>query len=372
LSGKVERENERPRGWTTDAERQGPWVEVDLGAVQRNARRYGSRVGVRLLPMVKANGYGLGAVPVARALEALGPWGFGVATLAEAAALRAAGVTRPVVTFLPLVPDDLDRYAALDVRPTIGDPAALAAWIAAGPRPFHLAIDTGMGRSGVRWHDREAMVRVRALLADAPGYEGACTHFHSADSAIEAVEQQWIRFQEALAALGGRPPLVHAANSAGGAWGARYAGSLARPGIVLYGGRAGSLEPEPVARLEARVVAVRPIRRGDPVSYGATFRAPIDGEVVTLGVGYADGLPRSLSGVGRVRLAGEVHPIAGRVTMDMTMAVLPAGRVRPGDRAELFGPGLAIDDQAEAAGTIAYELLAGLGPRVQRHYRGAT
>ena len=167
-------------------------------------------------------------------------------------------------------------------------------------------------------------------------------------------------------------PLVHAANSAGGAWGDRYAGSLARPGIVLYGGRAGSLEPEPVARLEARVLAVRPIRRGDPVSYGATFRAPRDGEVVTLGVGYADGLPRSLGGAGRVRLAGDLHPIAGRVTMDMTMTVLPPGRARVGDRAELFGPGLSIDEQADAAGTIAYELLAGLGRRVQRHYRGTS
>lgn len=356
----------------TNAECQGPWVEVDLGAVQRNARAYGRRVEVRLLPMVKADGYGLGAVPVARALEPLRPWGFGVATLAEAQALREAGITRPIVTFVPLVPDDAERYAALEVRPTIGDPASLAVWVGRGTRPFHLVVDTGMGRSGIRWHDGAGLERTRELLAGAAGYEGACTHFHSADGAMEVVEQQWTRFHQVLGALGGWPPLVHAANSAAATWGERYAGTLARPGICLYGGRAGGLDPAPVARLEARVVAVRPIRAGDPVSYGATFRAPRDGEVATLGIGYADGVPRSLGGSGRVWLGGAAHPIAGRVTMDMTMTVVPAGTARVGDRAELFGPHLAIDDQAHAAGTIAYELLTRLGPRVRRHYRGAA
>jgi alanine racemase len=351
---------------------QGPWVEVDLGALQRNARDYASRVGVRLMPMVKADGYGLGAVAVARALEPLGPWGFGVVALAEARALRAAGVTRPIVAFWPFAPADLDDCLALGVRPAIADPEGLACWLAAGDHPFHLSIDTGMGRAGLRWHEAGALERVRALLARAVGYEGAFTHFHSADESAEATELQWTRLHACLAALGGAPPLVHAANSAAGQWGGRYGGNLARPGIFLYGGRAGALVPEPVARLAARVATVRPIRAGDTVSYGATFRADADGEVVTLAVGYADGLPRSLGNRGRVALAGQWFPIAGRVTMDMTMVVTPAGTTRVGERAVLFGPELPIDEQAGAAGTIAYELLTALGPRVSRLYRGTA
>lgn len=353
-------------------EQQGPWAEIDLGAVQRNARAYGAQVGVRLLPMVKANAYGLGAVPVVRALEALGPWGFGVAALSEARQLRAAGVVRPIVAFIPFVPADLEACLALDVRPAIGDAEALDAWIRRSNRPFHLAIDTGMGRGGVAWHDEAGLERIRALLAGAAGYEGAFTHFHSADVSSEATELQWTRFHAILAALGGAPPLVHGANSAAAQWGSRYAGTLARPGIYLYGGRAGGLEPEPVVRLSARVVAVRPIRAGDTVSYGATFRAPDDGEVVILAIGYADGLPRALGNRGAVRLGGTEARIAGRVTMDMTMTVVPRGTARVGQRAVLYGPELSIDAQAEAAGTIAYELLTSLGSRVIRHYRGAA
>lgn len=347
----------------------GPWAEVDLGAVQRNARSYAAEVGVRLLPMVKANGYGLGAVPVARALEALGPWGFGVAALAEARELRQAGITRPIIAFIPFVPGDLERVLNLDVRPAIGDVEALECWIDRSGRPFHLAIDTGMGRSGLRWHDGPALDRARELLAHAPGYEGAFTHFHSADQSSEATELQWTRFHGVLARLGGTPPLVHAANSAAGQWGTRYAGTLARPGIFLYGGQAGALHPEPVVRLSARVAAVRPIRAGDTVSYGATFRATADGEVVTLAIGYADGVPRSLGNRGTVLLDGTGFPIAGRITMDMTMTVTPRGTARVGQRAVLYGPELPIDRQAEAAGTIAYELLTSLGSRVVRHYR---
>lgn len=338
--------------------------------MQRNARRYGEIVGVRLLPMIKADGYGLGALPVARALSALGPWGFGVATLDEARALRSGGVTRRLIAFLPFVPADRDGYLAADLSPTIADPVALRAWIEGSDRPFHLAVETGMSRGGIAWHDAAALEATAALLARAPGYEGAFTHFHSADQSAEATELQWTRFHEVLARLGGPPPLVHAANSAAAQWGSRYAGTLARPGIFLYGGAAGALVPEPVATLRARVVAVGPIRAGDTVSYGATFRASADGEVVVLGIGYADGVPRSLSDRGRVWLRGSTFPIAGRVTMDMTMTVVPRGAATVGEHAVIYGRELSLDGQAEAAGTIAYELLTSLGPRVVRRYLG--
>jgi alanine racemase len=264
----------------------------------------------------------------------------------------------------------LTEYVELDVRPALSDLAGLERWVGETDRPFHLAIETGMLRGGLGWHDTAGLARARSLLAEAGGYEGAFTHFHSADGPAEATELQWTRFHGALARLGGAPPLVHAANSAAAQFGERYAGTLARPGIFLYGGRAGSLVPEPVARLSARVVAVQAVRRGDTVSYGATYRVAADGEVVTLGIGYADGVHRTLSNRGQVWIEGRRYPIAGRVTMDMTMTVTPPGTAWVGGRAIVYGPELPIDEQAEAAGTIPYELLTSLGSRVVRRYRG--
>jgi len=349
---------------------QGPWLEVNLDALQRNAREYARRVGVPVLPMVKANGYGLGAATVARALEPLGPWGFGVATVAEAAQLRAAGIERPIVVFLPYQSDALERHLALDARPAIGGLEELELWRGWGDRPFHLAIDTGMARGGIPWHDRDLLTAIGPRLG--AGFEGAFTHFHSADIDETATAQQWDRFEEALGALGRRPPIVHAANSAAGRWGSRYAGTMARPGIFLYGGSAGPLRPEPVARFEARVQAVTPIRAGDTVSYGASYRTPVAGEVATLAAGYADGVLRSLSNAGLVGLGDRLVPIAGRVTMDMTMVVVPRGTVRVGDRATFFGGSNGLDAQAARAGTISYELLTSVGPRVIRRYHGGS
>ncbi len=158
------------------------WVDVDLRALVANARTLVGLTGTRLLPMVKANGYGLGAVAVARALESLDPWGYGVASVEEGAALRAAGIARPVLVVSPLLPDAIDAHLAHDLRPTIGDLPALAAWCRRGARPFHVEIDTGMSRAGLRWDDAPALVAAAALLREAEGWEGLFTHFHSADT----------------------------------------------------------------------------------------------------------------------------------------------------------------------------------------------
>ncbi|MBL8984893.1 MAG: alanine racemase [Gemmatimonadetes bacterium] len=350
--------------------RLGPWLDVDLGALVRNARAYARAVGVPLLPMVKANGYGLGAVPVALALDEVNPWGFGVATLTEAETLRRAGIDRPIIAFIPMRPEQVDECLAVDARPVLGSIAALEAWTSRTDRPFHVEIDTGMGRSGFRWHDADALGALRARLPALPGWEGIFTHFSSSDTSAEVTATQWTRFESVLGELPRRPALVHAANSAAGQWGPRYAGNLARPGIFLYGGRAGQLTPEPVAWLQAVVHAVRPIRRGDPVSYGETWRAPEDGEVITLGIGYADGVLRSLSNRGLIGLGVEAFRISGRVTMDMVMVVTPPGRARVGDVATVFGGPIGLDDQADRAETISYELLTAVGHRVARRYGG--
>jgi alanine racemase len=354
------------------------WVDVDLGALVANARTLSALTGSRLLPMVKANGYGLGAIAVARALEPLEPWGYGVASVEEGAALRDAGIGRPVVVLSPLPAGAIDAHLAHDLRPTIGDLFALEAWCARSARPFHVEIDTGMARAGFRWDDSPALVAAAALLHEAPGWEGVFTHFHSVDTDPVSATTQWSRFQGVLSALPRRPPLVHAANSAGALRGRAFAGDLIRPGIFLYGGDAGGLSPAPVATLRTRVSAVRRVAAGETVSYGATWRAARPTTIATLAVGYADGFLRAARDGSAgppprlIELNGTLAPVVGRVTMDMTM--IDAGDARPelGDVAVVFGGRVSLDQQAAAAGTIAYELLTTLGARVPRRYGGES
>ncbi len=349
------------------------WVDVDLGALVANARTVATVSGSRLLPMVKANGYGLGAVEVARALESVDPWGFGVASVAEAAALRAAGITRPILLVTPLVSPWIDDCLELGLRPAIGDVPALDAWMGRSRRPFHLEIDTGMSRAGVRWDDHGSLERLRTLLDHNESWEGVFTHFLAAESDAATTGRQWNRFQEVLRGLPSRPALVHAANSAAALQGKSFAGDLVRPGIFLYGGAAGAQPPIPVAALRGTVVAVRSIAAGDTVGYGGTWRAERPTRIVTVSIGYADGLPRSAPQDTQRRFRREIElngilaPLVGPVTMDMCMAAV-THETSIGDVATVFGGLIPLDRQAEAAGTISYELLTRLGPRVARRY----
>jgi alanine racemase len=346
------------------------WVDVDLTALTANARTVAAISGGRLLPMVKANGYGLGAVAVARALEPLAPWGYGVATVDEGAELRRAGISRPILLCTPLLPDWIGHCLEFDLRPAIGDLAALEAWIGRTTRPFHIEIDTGMSRSGFRHDDPALREAAGQRLQRAEGWEGAFTHFHSPESDPAATELQWARFQEVLSALPRRPGLVHAANSAAALSGTRYTTDLVRPGIFLYGGSTGGPAPAPVAAFRARVVGLRRLRQGDTVSYGATWHADTPVRVATIAAGYADGLPRAAGRPRAVELAGRVVPVVGRIAMDMSMVAIDDDhRVSLGDTATIWGGAVSLDLQAEWTGTIAYELLTALGPRVPRRYR---
>ena len=348
------------------------WVEVDLCAIVANARRVAQVSASRLMPMVKANAYGLGAVPVARALAAADPWGFGVATIDEGRELRRGGVTLPIVVFTPLLPAWVPAMAAAELTPVIGTVEALDAWtsLRRGLR-FHIGLDTGMNRAGASVTDPELLLALRDRIGNATGYEGACTHFHSADVDAESVDRQWRAFQQAIDALGPRPPLVHAANSAAALLGPQYGGDLVRPGIYLYGGRAGTggADPAPAATFQASVVSVRTIPAGESVSYAAIWRASGTARIATVAAGYADGLPLEFATAGRMAVRGQVAPVRGRVTMDMTMLEVPADVV-PGDVATIFGGPLPLDQQAERAGTISYHLLTSMGRRVERRYEG--
>ncbi len=344
------------------------WLDVDLDAVVRNARSYQKRTGVPFMPMVKADGYGLGAVAIARALTELEPWGFGVATIDEARELHVNRLLRPVLVCSPLVPDLAQGTAAVAARPNIVDLAALRAWLSLGELPFHVEIDTGMGRSGFRWDDAPQLLEARNLLATATGWEGVFTHFHSAERDEAATAEQWRRLQGTITALGRRPLLVHAANSAAGAAGPAYAADLTRPGIHLYGGRVPGLDAVPVVSVCARVVAIRRLPAGATVSYDATWRTPGPTTIATLAIGYGDGIPRRLSNRGAVELLGQRLPIVGQVTMDHVMVDAGDLPVAVGDVATMIGGLVSLDEQATLAGTISYELLTGLGPRLPRRY----
>lgn len=349
------------------------WVDVDLGAIVVNARRVARVSGSRLLPMVKANAYGLGAIPVARALAAAEPWGFGVATVDEGRELRDAGIELPIVVFTPLLPAWAPAMAAAGLTPVIGTVEAFDAWtlLRLGLR-FHIGLDTGMNRAGASVADPELLLALRERLSGANGYEGVCTHFHSADTDAASVDRQWWAFQQAVDAVGPRPPLVHAANSAAALMGPQYGADLVRPGIYLYGGRAGAggADPVPVATFQAAVVSVRTVAPGDSVSYAAAWRATRPARIATVAAGYADGLPLEYATAGRMEVRGHVVPVRGRVTMDMTMLEVPDDVV-PGDTATIFGGSLPLDDQAERANTISYHLLTSMGRRVERRYPGA-
>jgi alanine racemase len=348
------------------------WVEVDLGALLRNGAAIAAHAGVNIVPMVKADAYGLGAVAVARALEELDPWGFGVATIAEGEELRRAGIERPIVVFSPVLLGDFDAAVRANLTPTLSEPDAIERWRETR-RPWQLAIDTGMSRAGVQWDQIDALRDVIALHPP----EAAFTHFHSAEREDETRDRQERRFEEALARLPVRPPVIHAENGAAVEHRAPSHRGLARPGIFLYGvssGNSPQIQPEPVVSVRARVIDLRTIAAGETVSYGGTYRAPSERRVATLGIGYADGYRRDLGNAASVLLHGRRAKVVGVVTMDMTMIDVTDVQCEIGDIATLIGSDGAdridVADVAEMGGLSPYEILTGLRGRLPRRYFG--
>jgi alanine racemase len=349
-------------------------VEIDLGALQRNGAAVARRAGVPLLPMIKADAYGLGAAAALRALDVLEPWGYGVATVVEGEELRDLGVARPVVVFTPLLEQEHARARYARLTPTLGFPAEIEAWRRAGGGQWHLSIDTGMSRAGIPWRQ---VTEIRHLVEMHPP-EGAFTHFHSAELDDGTQAAQELLFRDAVASLPSRPRLLHTANSAAISRGGRSDWDLVRPGIFLYGvgsGRNAGIQPEPVVNLRAPIVEIRNLEPGDTVSYGATLRVERAARIATLAIGYADGYPRSLGERGSALVGGTLAPIAGTVTMDMTMIDVTTVRCEVGDIATLIGRAadtvLTVERVADDAGMSPYELLTGLRSRVERTYTEA-
>lgn len=346
------------------------WVDIDLGALLRNATAISGQSGVPLLPMVKADAYGLGAVRVARTLERVNPWAFGVATVPEAEELRAAAITRPILVFSPLLPDDFDGAIRANLTPTLGDAASILRWKETG-RPWHLAIDTGMNRAGVQWDEVDSLRD--AIVANPP--EGVFTHFHSAEKSDGTRTVQEDRFTKALAALPVQPKMTHAENSAAVEHRGPSKWSVCRQGIFLYGVSSGTspdILPEPVVSMRARVIDLRWIESGETVSYAGTYRAQTRRRIATLGIGYADGYRRVLGNRASVLLHGRRAPITGVITMDMTMIDVTDLQCEIGDIATLIGADgddrIDVSELASVGDLSPYEILTGLRARLPRRY----
>ena len=364
------------------------WVDIDLAAVHYNAMALQERARRPLVAMVKADAYGIGMLPVVRALggtfkgsdlaadQTPVVWAFGVATLDEAATLRHAGCLNRILCTTPLTMRDFPEARALDVRPALHRSEDILTWAALGGGAWHFAIDTGMSRAGVQWSDVKAL---RAVIGEHQP-EGIFTHFHSAECEDGSREQQESRFADAISTLGSAlhdTVLRHLDNSAGIASRTERGspGSLVRPGIGLYGSTVvDALSLAQVAHVRARIVDLRDIGAGDSVSYGATWRADGPRRIATLALGYADGYRRALSNCGWAMVRGHRVPVVGNVTMDMTMLDVTtlAGGCAIGDVATLMGTDgddtLRTDDVAAWAALSPYELLTGLRQRLPRRY----
>jgi alanine racemase len=342
----------------------------------------------RLLPMIKADGYGLGADVVARTLGSIDPYGFGVATVDEGASLRATGLTERVIVFSPSSSADSEGLLENRLEPVAMSLDSLRRFAEAARSngvgealPVHLELDTGIGRAGLPWGEAERWSEeVATLLRDGRlKLESTFSHFHSAESDPAATRQQLSHFETAVAALrasGVEPGALHMANSAAALADASYHLDLVRPGLYLFGGgraltEGGPPSAEPVARVRARVLEVRDVQAGATVSYGATYVTGRPSRLATVGIGYADGLPYGASNRGSALVGGRRVPIRGAVCMDITVVdVTGMDEVRAGDVATLLGRDgeveITLGELAEADAAIEYEVLTGFGKGLPR------
>ncbi|HUQ47415.1 MAG TPA: alanine racemase [Gemmatimonadaceae bacterium] len=348
------------------------WMEVDLSAVVRNTTTLQSHAGVPVIPMVKADAYGIGARQVAHALESVEPLAYGVATIVEGQELREAGISRPILVFTPLLQEELRSANDARLTPTLGSAAAISAWSRFGGL-YHLSIDTGMARAGLPWREIESVIE--QVIAHPP--QGAFTHFHSPSLNDGTMDIQEERFRAAIGALPVRPHILHTDSSGAIVRHGRSAWDAIRPGIFMYGvgsGDGAQLEPDPVVHVRARITEIRDVEPGDSVSYDATWTADSRRQIATIPLGYADGYPRALSSIGKGLIRGGTVGIAGRVTMDMIMLDVTGTGAETGDVVTMVGSTedqrLDVELVAGMAGMSPYELLTGLRSRLRRIYRG--
>ncbi len=358
-------------------------VTVDLARLGHNFAQVLELARRPVMPVLKADAYGHGAVRCALTLEALGAPRFAVAYVEEGVALRQGGVRAPIVVMAPFEDNQVEALDQFGLTPVVSTPATLERVLRRGagrpPLAVHVKVDTGMSRLG--FSARAALDAARRLHA-APGVtlEGVMTHLASADEDDAFTEGQLDLFDAFLADLhraGLRPPWVHAANSAGLAR-LRPTHTLVRPGLLLFGLETRPLGPRldlrPVMTVSARVAFIKEVPAGTRVSYGGRFTAGRPSRIATIPLGYADGVPRTagMRERGAFGLAGGRAPVTGNVCMDTTMVdVTGLPQAREGDEAVLFGDAPTAWDVADWAGTNVWQVLTGISERVPHRYLGA-
>lgn len=353
-------------------------LTIDGNALATNWRTIAAAIGAATAgAVVKADGYGLGAVPVAKTLLTAGCRHFFVAHLSEAKVLRDADILpedASVYILNGLMPGGESLCAAINAIPVLNSPDQIARWAELATTqgqklPAAIQVDTGMSRLGLPLEEIEALLASPELLASID-IRLLMSHLACADTPDVPANEEQARVFNHIASL--FPGIPRALDNSGGSFLPRAHYDIVRPGIALYGGspNASDINPmQPVIRLTTQIIQLRTIQPGTGVGYGLSFVAERPTRIATIPVGYADGWPRHLSGKGAAFIAGHRAPIAGRVSMDsITLDVtdVPVQHVYPGAPVELLGPHQSIDDVAQDAGTISYEILTRLGHRYER------
>ncbi|MGH2739981.1 MAG: alanine racemase [Actinomycetota bacterium] len=358
---------------------------VDLDAVRHNARTI-KPAGAELMAVVKADAYGHGDVPVARAAIDGGATWLGVAQVEEGLRLREAGLEAPILTLTEFPADSEKEALAARLTPTVYTSSGVARVAEAAKSldrsiGVHVKIDTGMHRVGLA-PDR-APALVREVLDAGLELDGLWTHFAKADEPEDPITREQLRrFLEVTERLGAqriRPRLRHAANSAGVMTIPMSHLDLVRVGVALYGiepapGLAEGIDLRPAMSLRSAVSLVKRVPAGDAISYGLRYRLEGDATIATVPIGYADGYARGLSEQGAVLIGGKRYPVAGAVTMDHITVDCGDDPVEPGDEVVLFGrqgdDEITANELASWHGTIGYEVVCAVSKRVPRDYVG--
>ncbi|RNE48846.1 alanine racemase [Corynebacterium alimapuense] len=358
-------------------------TRIDLDAIAHNTRLIKERVGnARLMAVVKADAYGHGSVEVASIMSANGADAFGVATLAEAVALRESGVDKPILAWIWSPEQDVTDALAMNIElgvPSLAHARALVE--AAIPAKVCVKVETGLHRSGV---DEAQWDEIFSLLRDTQHLTvtGVFSHLACADDPSSPVtDRQAAVFERAIARardLGLEVPINHLCNSPGTLTRPDLHHDQVRVGIALYGlepvaGRTHGLQPAMTWR--GKVIVVKPIEAGEGTSYGLTWNTDVPGQLAVVPCGYADGLPRSFQDHLKVGIGGKLYPQVGRVCMDQIVVWLGDNEfaVAPDDEAIIFGTGgMSATELAEAAGTINYEIVCRPTGRTTRSYEGGV
>ncbi len=365
-------------------------TEIDLGAVAHNVREVRRKVGqeVKIWGVVKADGYGHGAIPVSRAILQAGVDGLGVAGLDEARELRETGLEAPILIFGPSLLGEAEEIVRHNLTATVCT-EELSSSLARLKRKksrrikTHIEVDTGMGRGGVYFEEAVDFVK-RVSEEKGLEIEGIYTHFPSAEEEDRTFSLIQIeRFRQIIAHLkreGINIPLLHAANSAAILNLPESCFSLVRPGLLLYGlypslKMKGGLNLRPALSLKTRIVYLKKTPPGSPISYGRTFITRRETVIATLPVGYSHGYSHFLSNKGEVLVKGKRAPIRGQICMDqMMIEVGHIPGVEVGDEVVLIGrqgeESILVEELAEKIGTVPHEIVSRLGKRVPRAYRG--